>query len=131
MMSPISSGMFAPISMNEYVREHLAANPGTDRADLIERLRSALAGAKCACGGRVWVLGSAEVGLSCFTCITGEGIVELAHGMEYRLYSLVNTERLCANYGHLLLLPSGVNLLKRSNNRPWITLLSNISMILT
>lgn len=63
--------------MDEYVREHLAANPGTDRADLIEQLRSALAstraGAKCACGGRVWVLGSAEVGLSCFTCIIGEG----------------------------------------------------------
>ena len=76
--------------MDEYVRKHLAANPGTDRADLIERLRSALAsaraGAKCACGGRVWVLGSAEVGLSCFTCITGE----MHPGEDYELSEAIH-----------------------------------------
>jgi hypothetical protein len=35
-------------------------------------LASARAGARCECGGPIWVIGSAEVGLSCFTCITGE-----------------------------------------------------------
>lgn len=68
--------MFRPISIDDYVRMHLASNSGVDRADLIERLRSALAsaraGERCRCGNPVWVIGSAEVGLSCFTCITGE-----------------------------------------------------------
>lgn len=68
---------FIPISIENYVRKHLAINRGVDRADLIERLQwalaSARAGARCTCGNPIWVIGSAEVGLSCFTCITGEG----------------------------------------------------------
>ncbi len=70
------SGMFTPISIDDYVQKRVVSNPGVDRADLIRRLRSTLAsaraGARCACGGPIWVIGSAEVGLSCFTCITGE-----------------------------------------------------------
>lgn len=70
------SRVFIPISIDDYVHLHLVCNPGVDRADLIERLRSALAsaraGARCDCGGPIWVIGSAEVGLTCFTCITGE-----------------------------------------------------------
>jgi len=70
------SGVFIPISIDDYVRQHIANNPGVDRDDLIQRLHTALAsaraGARCACGSRIWVIGSAEVGLSCFTCITGE-----------------------------------------------------------
>ena len=70
------SGVFIPISIDDYVQKHLANNPGVDRADLIRRLQSALAsaraGVRCECGGPIWVIGSAEVGLSCFTCITGE-----------------------------------------------------------
>ena len=30
-------------------------------------------GIKCSCGNDIWVIGSASVGNSCFTCITGEG----------------------------------------------------------
>lgn len=71
-----SSPMFIPISLEDYIQKHLAANPSVDREDLEMRLRSALksarAGERCECGGPIWVIGSAEVGLSCFTCITGE-----------------------------------------------------------
>ena len=27
---------------------------------------------RCACGARIWVIGSAEAGNGCFTCITGD-----------------------------------------------------------
>lgn len=30
------------------------------------------AGARCDCGEPIWVIGSAETGHMCFTCITGE-----------------------------------------------------------
>jgi hypothetical protein len=67
---------FTPIGLEAYVALHLHSNPGVDRTDLVERLQYALAAAKrgelCRCGGPIWVIGSAEVGLSCFTCITGE-----------------------------------------------------------
>ena len=70
--------MFIPIAIDEYVEKHLGANRGVDREDLVERLRYALAaaraGERCACGNPIWVIGSAEVGLSCFTCITGEAV---------------------------------------------------------
>jgi len=70
------SSSFIPISIDDYVRKHLASNPDVDRADLVRRLQYALAearsGARCGCGGPIWVIGSAEAGLSCFTCITGE-----------------------------------------------------------
>jgi hypothetical protein len=70
--------MFVPIGIDEYVEKNLADNPGADRADLVERLEFALAaaraGQRCDCGNPIWVIGSAEVGLSCFTCITGEAV---------------------------------------------------------
>jgi hypothetical protein len=66
---------FVPIQFEDYVRLHLAANPGTNRADFTARLRNALeaylAGRRCDCGEPIWVIGSAEAGLMCFTCITG------------------------------------------------------------
>lgn len=41
-----------------------------------KRLNSALEdfnnGVKCSCGNDIWLIGSASVGNSCFTCITGE-----------------------------------------------------------
>lgn len=67
---------FKPISLEEYVELHLRSNPSTDRSDLVKRLRYAMdahaRGARCQCGEPIWIIGSAEVGLSCFTCITGE-----------------------------------------------------------
>jgi hypothetical protein len=67
---------FTPIRLDEYVELHLHANPGVDRADLVKRLRYAIAawqqGERCQCGRPIWIIGSADAGLSCFTCITGE-----------------------------------------------------------
>lgn len=70
--------MFCPISLDDYIEKHLAGNPSVAREDLAERLRFALAaaraGQRCECGNPIWVIGSAEVGLSCFNCITGEAV---------------------------------------------------------
>ena len=67
---------FIPIRLDDYVVQHLRANPDVEREDLVERLHSAIAasrrGERCQCGQPIWIIGSAEVGLSCFTCITGE-----------------------------------------------------------
>jgi len=67
---------FVPIQLAEYVRLRLKRNPGEKAADLTARLHFALdaykAGRGCRCGGPIWVIGSAESGLMCFTCITGE-----------------------------------------------------------
>ena len=67
---------FTPISLEKYVELHLRSNPSTDRSDLVKRLRYAMdasaRGIRCNCGEPIWIIGSAEVGLSCFTCITGE-----------------------------------------------------------
>lgn len=69
---------FTPISLERYVELHLQSNPGTDRQDLVKRLRYAMEadarGVRCQCGEPIWIIGSAEVGLSCFTCITGEAV---------------------------------------------------------
>ncbi len=85
------SRSFVPISIENYVQKHCAANRGTDRRDLVQRMKSALAraraGERCGCGSRVWVVGSALAGLSCFTCITGEaypsGDYEIAEAIRW------------------------------------------------
>ncbi len=67
---------FLPISIDNYVKKHLKSNPTENEKDLRDRLNSALndykKGVKCSCGNDIWVIGSASVGNSCFTCITGE-----------------------------------------------------------
>lgn len=67
---------FVPISTDKYVAMHLENNPSENELDLRKRLKSALIdydnGVKCSCGNDIWVIGSASVGNSCFTCITGE-----------------------------------------------------------
>ena len=67
---------FLPISISGYIKKHLKNNPGENEKDLRKRLNSALAdyrkGVKCSCVNDIWVVGSASVGNSCFTCITGE-----------------------------------------------------------
>ena len=67
---------FAPITIDKYVAMHLKNNPSEKEVDLRKRLKSALKdyknGIKCSCGNDIWVIGSASVGNSCFTCITGE-----------------------------------------------------------
>ena len=70
------SMVFVPIRLEEYVQLHLRNNPGVVATDITARLQFALdaykAGQRCHCGAPIWVIGSADAGLSCFTCITGE-----------------------------------------------------------
>jgi hypothetical protein len=67
---------FVPISIDKYIKKHLDSNRSENEKDLRKRLNSALTdyknGVKCSCGNDIWVIGSASVGNSCFTCITGE-----------------------------------------------------------
>lgn len=67
---------FVPIQLDEYVTRYLAANPGAKRGEVTVRLRAALEAfqrdERCHCGERIWVIGSAEAGFACFTCITRE-----------------------------------------------------------
>jgi hypothetical protein len=67
---------FIPISIDKFLKLHLKNNPSENEKDLRQRLNSALTdykkGIKCSCGNDIWVIGSASVGNSCFTCITGE-----------------------------------------------------------
>ena len=67
---------FVGISIDSYIKKHLESNLSENERDLRNRLNSALhdyqKGVKCSCGNDIWVIGSASVGNSCFTCITGE-----------------------------------------------------------
>jgi hypothetical protein len=67
---------FIAISIDDYIKKYLANNPNENEAELRKNLNSALAdykkGLKCDCGNDLWVIGSAAVGNSCFSCITGE-----------------------------------------------------------
>jgi len=67
---------FISISINKYVEKHLKNNPSENEMDLRKRLDSAIEayqnGVRCSCGNDIWVVGSASLGNSCFTCITGE-----------------------------------------------------------
>ena len=67
---------FIPIGLDDYVKMHLKANPGESAAEMRDSLQGMLdlikAGERYACGNKPWAIGSALVGLACFTCITGE-----------------------------------------------------------
>src|SRR5690348_5004261 len=67
---------FVPISVDAYVELRLKGKSAKEKMELAARLRETLAryhaGARCQCGEPIWVLGSAEVGHTCFTCATGE-----------------------------------------------------------
>ena len=67
---------FKPISKDEYVELFLKSNPSERRKDVVARLDDAIAahveGKRCSCGEEIWIIGSAEAGYACFTCITGE-----------------------------------------------------------
>ena len=69
---------FSRISLSDYVELHLRANPSTERAELTARLEYAMdayrRGIRCQCGAPIWIIGSAEAGLACFTCITGQAV---------------------------------------------------------
>jgi len=68
--------LFKSISINSYIKKYLINNPNDNGEELRKSLKIALSnykkGVKCQCGNDIWVIGSASVGNSCFTCITGE-----------------------------------------------------------
>jgi len=80
---------FTAILLEDYVELHLRANPGTDRAELIARLEFAIDAyrkdIRCQCGAPIWIIGSAEAGSACFTCITQQA----ASDRDYEI--IVNT----------------------------------------
>jgi hypothetical protein len=67
---------FIPITIDKYIKKHLENNPSAKEVDVRKGLNFAIdaynKGIKCSCGNDIWVIGSAFVGNSCFTCITGE-----------------------------------------------------------
>ena len=67
---------FTHISKDEYVELFLKANPSDSRSAVAMRLDLVIAarscGERCECGEPIWVVGSAEAGIGCFSCITGE-----------------------------------------------------------
>ncbi len=67
---------FTLISKDVYVARFLTANPSERREDVFMRLDDAIAahkaGKRCSCGEQIWIVGSAEAGYACFTCITGD-----------------------------------------------------------
>lgn len=92
---------FVPIRLADYVRLSLKINHGETAAALTARLEAALkayqAGKRCSCGEPIWVIGSAEAGHACFTCITGEadpsGDYEIAEACDKREYPVSSADR--------------------------------------
>ena len=77
---------FTPITLEKYVALQVRANPGVKRKDLTKRLQYAIdahkSGSRCHCGAPIWIIGSAEVGLACFTCITLEAVPDHDYEIE-------------------------------------------------
>lgn len=67
---------FTPISIDEFIKSTIKHNPKECpkemRRGLLRALQAYKKGITCHCGNEIWVAGSAFVGNSCFTCITGE-----------------------------------------------------------
>jgi hypothetical protein len=67
---------FIPISIENYIKMHVRNNPSENVNELRKRLNASLEDyknkIKCSCGNDIWVIGSASLGNSCFTCVTGE-----------------------------------------------------------
>lgn len=67
---------FVPISIEQFLKIHMKKNPNENEKEILLNLNSALEkyknGIKCSCGNDIWVIASAFVGNTCFSCITGE-----------------------------------------------------------
>jgi len=67
---------FKAIGLDKYIKLHLKSNPKEKEQEVRAAIKSSLKdyknGVLCNCGNEIWVIGSAFVGNSCFTCITGE-----------------------------------------------------------
>jgi len=80
------------ISKDRYVDLFLKANPSDHRDDVVARLDGAIAahldGRRCSCGEPIWIVGSAEAGYGCFSCITGESTPSDDYEIEVSASSL-------------------------------------------
>jgi len=84
--------MFIPITIDNYLKEHMESNPGENEKVLRIRIETALEnyqkGVKCHCGKDIWVIGSVSAWNSCFSCITGKdhpaGDYEIDSAIEKR-----------------------------------------------
>ncbi len=78
---------FNLISKSAYVELFLKANPSDRRKDTVKRLDDAIAaykeGKRCDCGRPIWIVGSAEAGYACFTCITGESTPDNDYEIDF------------------------------------------------
>ena len=92
---------FKPISIEKYIKSHIKINKTEDpikiRRNLLRTLKDYQDGVTCHCGNPIWVIGSAIVGNSCFTCITGDAFPD--HDYEISVYNrleknIFNKERL-------------------------------------
>ena len=87
---------FVPISVDKYVKIHLNSNPNVNENELKNNLLRALNdynnGVKCSCGNDIWVIGSANVGNSCFTCITGESYPDEDYEIDSAIKKRENTK---------------------------------------
>ena len=77
---------FKLIPKDEYVDLSLKANPSDCRRDVIARLDDAIGayrdGRRCSCGEEIWIVGSAESGYGCFSCITGDSAPDNDYEIE-------------------------------------------------
>ena len=73
--------------LEDYIELHLQANPGTPRNELVEQLENAIAvyrsGPRRQCSSSIWIIGSAQSGPACFTCITGEGTPDNDYEIDF------------------------------------------------
>lgn len=92
---------FKRISIADYIKLHAKNNPSVDKVELKKRLQKALVdyknGVTCSCGDDIWVIGSASVGNSCFTCITGETLTS----DHYEIESAINKQRAAKRGRHI------------------------------
>jgi hypothetical protein len=78
---------FQLIALRGYVELYVRSNRGAHRkGDVTRRLKCAIKayreGVRCRCGEPIWIIGSAEVGLGCFTCITGEVVPDADYEID-------------------------------------------------
>lgn len=70
--------LFVPISKNKFIEKYLASNQGESADTISKAIDEALSDynndIRCQCGNKIWVIGSAISGRTCFTCITGEAV---------------------------------------------------------
>ena len=101
---------FIPISINNYIKKHLKNNPEENEKDLRKRINEVLTdykkGVKCTCGNDIWVIGSASVGNSCFSCITGESYPIDDYEIDSAIIkreSIKDGEFVCKSAGHIVI----------------------------